>query len=90
MLVYVSGAAELAGALMVAHPRARAAGGVLLLATLAAVYPANIDMALHPEEHDVPGGETALLLRLPLQFVIAWVVWLATLSPAARPGGDGR
>jgi uncharacterized membrane protein len=48
-----------------------------LLATLAAVYPANIQMALHPERHRAfPAW--ALWARLPLQFAAAWHVWTGT------------
>ena len=50
-LVYVSGAAELASALATLHPRTRRAGGVLGIATLVAVFPANVHMAQHPERY---------------------------------------
>lgn len=83
-LVYASGVTELGGALMTAHPRTRRAGGWLLLATLVGVYPANIHMALHPERFpEVPGGQAALFARLPLQFVMGYLVWKATLSEGA-------
>ena len=46
----------------------------LLVATLVAVFPANVWMAQHPERYRVPGGRAALIARLPLQAVfIAWV-----------------
>ena len=50
-------------------------GGWWLVATLVAVFPANVHMALHPERfRDVPGGAVALWARLPVQAVfIAWV-----------------
>ncbi|WP_372788515.1 hypothetical protein [Paraconexibacter sp.] len=84
-LVYASGATELAGALMSAHPRTRRAGGWLLLATLVGVYPANIHMAMHPEAFpQVPGGRATLIARLPLQFAFAFLVWKATLSREAQ------
>jgi uncharacterized membrane protein len=40
------------------------------------VFPANLHMALHPDEFkDVPGGPKALWARLPLQgLFIAWVL----------------
>ena len=40
-----------------------------------AVFPANLHMALHPEDYrELPGGAPALWARLPLQAVfIAWV-----------------
>lgn len=87
-LVYVSGGFELLGGLGVLLAASRRAAGYGLLALLAAVYPANIHMALHPELFpDAPAG--ALYLRLPLQFVFAWMVWWATLAnprDSASPG----
>jgi uncharacterized membrane protein len=76
-LVYASGVAEAVGGigLMVPDPRVRRGAMWLLLATLTAVFPANIHMAQHPGRYRVPGGRAALLARLPLQPVFAlWVV----------------
>jgi len=74
--VYVSGVAEIAGGAALMHPRYRRLAGYWLVATLLAVFPANIHMALHPEDYPtVPGGATALYVRLPFQAVfIAWVL----------------
>lgn len=72
-LVYASGVAEIAGGVATLHPRTRRFGGLLSVATLVAVFPANVHMALHPERYAVPGGRAALYGRLPLQAVfIAW------------------
>lgn len=73
-LVYASGAAEIASGAALLHPRTRRLGGRLSIATLVAVFPANVHMALHPERYTrIPGGRPALLGRLPLQAVfIAW------------------
>ncbi len=75
-MVKASGVAEIAGGagLMLAPTRQRA--GQLLIATLIAVFPANLHMAMNPDQfRDVPGGEKALRARLPLQAVfIAWVL----------------
>ena len=72
-LVYASGVAEIAGgAGLMTSLREPAGWG--LLATLVAVFPANVHMALHPEDYRVPGGRAALLARLPFQLVfMAWV-----------------
>jgi len=71
-LVYASGVAELAGALGVLHPRTRRPAGLWLVATLIAVFPANLHMALHPERYSgIPPA--ALWARLPLQLLIA--IW---------------
>ena len=73
-LVYASGVAEIAGGLGVLHPRTRRAASWWSIATLVAVFPANVDMAIHPEDYpDVPGGAAGLYARLPLQaLLIAW------------------
>jgi uncharacterized membrane protein len=78
-LVYLSGLAEAAGGAALIPRSSRRWAGWWLVATLLAVYPANVDMALHPERYpDVPGGRGALLARLPLQAVfIWWVLWAA-------------
>jgi uncharacterized membrane protein len=74
-MVLASGAAEIAGGLALLHPRTRRAAGWWLIATLLAVFPGNVLMALHPEQFpDVPGGKAALWARLTFQGVfIAWV-----------------
>jgi uncharacterized membrane protein len=75
-MVVASGAAEVAGGvgLMLRAPRRFA--GWWLVATLIAVFPANVHMARNAEDYpDVPGGAPALWARLPFQGVfIAWVL----------------
>lgn len=75
LLVYVSGAAEIAGGLGLLLPATRqlAGGGLLLL--LVAVFPANVYML---QAHGAGTGVPlwTLWLRLPLQGVLmAWVWW---------------
>ena len=75
--VLVSGAAEIAGGVGVLVPRTRPLARWWLLALLAAVFPANVQMALEPEKFKrIPPW--ALWLRLPFQGVFAWLVWRAT------------
>ncbi|MBB4660915.1 DoxX family protein [Conexibacter arvalis] len=73
-LVHASGVAEIAAGAALLHPRTRRLGGTLSVATLVAVFPANLHMALNAERYEaVPGGRAALLARLPLQLaLIAW------------------
>jgi uncharacterized membrane protein len=86
MLVYVSGVAEILGGLGSMHPRTRRAAGWLLVATLVAVFPANVYMALNADEFEsIPGGQTSLIARLPLQALFLYWVWLATLDERADP-----
>jgi uncharacterized membrane protein len=81
-IVAVSGVAEIAGAAMVLHPASRKLGRWWLLALLAAVFPANLHMAVHPEQvrgldlRKIP--RWALWARLPLQPLAMLWVWRAT------------
>jgi uncharacterized membrane protein len=74
-LVYASGVAEIAGGAALIPAATRRPAGWWLIATLVAVFPANLHMAVHPDEFPkVPGGAASLWARLPLQAVfIAWV-----------------
>jgi uncharacterized membrane protein len=82
-LVYISGVFEILGGVGVLLPRLRRWAGFGLLALLAAVYPANIHMALHPEQFpDIT--TTALYGRLPIQFVFAALVWWGACSPGSQ------
>ena len=74
-LVYASGVAEIAGGVGVMHPRTRRAASWWSVATLVAVFPANVNMALSPERFEVPGGAIALWLRLPVQALfVRWAL----------------
>jgi uncharacterized membrane protein len=69
-----SGAFELLGALGLLLPRTRRAAGLGLALLTIAVTPAHVYMLQHPELFDVPAW--ALVLRLPLQAVLLWlIVW---------------
>ena len=76
-LVYASGVAEIAGGLATMHPATRRAGAWWSVATLLAVFPANVYMAVESEKYAeaVPGGALALWARLPVQALfIAWAL----------------
>ena len=72
-LVYASGVAEIAGGAGVMHPRTRRLASWWSVATLLAVFPANVNMALNADRFRVPGGPVALWLRLPVQAL--FVLW---------------
>ena len=73
----LSGAAEIAGGAAIVPRRTRPLARWWLLATLVAVYPANIHMALRPERF--PRYPAALLLaRLPVQGLFALLTWRGT------------
>lgn len=83
-MVAISGVAEIVGGLALIpaatrNPFAR----WWLLGLLAAVFPANLHMALHPDQiKGLPDLDQGLLYaRLPLQFACAWWVWKATQRP---------
>ena len=75
-LVYASGVAEAAGglALLSGDEQVRRWGARWLIATLVAVFPANLHMALHPDRYPaIP--KAALYDRLPFLGVFAaWVL----------------
>ena len=79
LLVQLSGVAEIVGGLALLGPRLRSFSRCWLLGVLAAVYPANIHMAVeHERFRRIP--RWALLARLPMQFVMAAWVWAVTRS----------
>ena len=80
---------EILGGLGVLHPGTRVRAGYGLLALLAAVYPANIHMALHPELFpDISAA--ALYGRLPLQFVFAAAIWWSTRPESIQAPDNER
>ena len=72
-IVVASGVAELVGGAAVLAERTARPAGWWLIATLIAVFPANVNMAVHAERfRRVP--EPLLWARLPVQgLLIAWV-----------------
>lgn len=80
--VFHSGWAELAGGIAVIAPATRGVARWWLIGLLLAVFPANVHMAIKPEEirgldlRKIP--RWALWARLPLQFAAVVWVWRAT------------
>jgi uncharacterized membrane protein len=77
LLVQLSGFFEVLGGLGLLVPRVRRAAGIGLVLLYVAVFPANVNMVVHPEL----GGSIplwALWVRLPLQGVlIALALWVS-------------
>ncbi len=77
-----SGVAEIAGGVAVAPGSTRRVAGPWLIALLLAVFPANLNMAVHPER--IRGLDTQriprwlLWARLPLQPLMMIWAWRAT------------
>jgi uncharacterized membrane protein len=85
LLVAVSGVAEILGALGVLVPTTRRAAGWGLIALLFAVFPANVNMLWMAMRHGAsPAYLTGLWLRLPLQGVLIWWVYRATIAQGRR------
>jgi uncharacterized membrane protein len=75
--VVVSGVAEIAGGIAVLPNGSRRLARWWLLALLAAVYPANIHMAINSKEFArIPAP--LLWARLPVQFLFAVMTWRGT------------
>jgi uncharacterized membrane protein len=80
-LVAASGVAEIAGGAGILVERTRKPAAWWMIATLVAVFPANLHMALHPERYKrVP--RWALYARLPLQALFIWDVWRSAIRDA--------
>jgi uncharacterized membrane protein len=92
LLVQISGFFEALGGAGLLVPRVRRAAGIGLVALYVAVFPANINMVIHPElGGNVPAW--ALWLRLPFQIAfIVLALWVSKSAPAtssrkSRPAG---
>jgi len=76
-LVLLSGVAEIVVGILLVIPRTRRLGAWLTIALLLAIFPANIQMAIHYYRTANPGLWIAIL-RLPLQGLLIWWAWLYT------------
>ena len=82
-LVYLSGVAEMAGGAGVLSDRTVHPAGWWLIATMLAVFPANVNMAVEAKRfQDVP--EPLLWARLPLQAAIVYWIWRVTSAATPR------
>ena len=76
-VVIASRLAEMAGGIAILPDRTRRGARWWLLATLVAVYPANVHMALHADRFPkIPAA--ALWARLPVQGIFALLTWRGT------------
>ena len=88
-LVYISGVAEILGGLGLILPATRRLAGWGLIALFVAIFPANINMAVHHlslGSRELPTW--ALWARLPLQIVL--VVWAYWCSQPEKPSNPAR
>jgi uncharacterized membrane protein len=81
----MSGICECLGGIGVLISPLRRLAAAGLVALLLAVFPANLDMALHAGRYSDIAPAWVLYARLPLQLVlIAWVWWAAGGTRASR------
>jgi len=74
-LVYASGAAELACAAGLLHPRTRRLAGLASAGLLVAVFPANVQMASDVQRKGSSQAKAIAWARLPLQLpLIRWAL----------------
>lgn len=88
-LVYISGVFEILGGIGLLIPFISVIAAWGLIALFIAVFPANINQALHsiPIE-GIPHHPWLYWVRLPFQFVlIAWAWWY-TQNPEEQPGAS--
>ena len=79
-LVYLSGFFEIALGILLLIPKFSRFAAFGLIALLIAVFPANIYMALNPQNF-AEYNPLALYLRLPIQFLLmAWAFWFTKVE----------
>ena len=91
---YLSGAAELACAALIAHPRTRRHGGTAAAVLFVAVFPGNVQMAIDWSDRSLV-ERVLIWLRLPLQIPLVLAALAVRRSgPSAglrrRAGGGIR
>jgi len=78
-IVLISGVFELLGAIGLLIAKYRLLAGYGLIVLCIAVFPVNINMALHPEQfNDIP--IMYLYIRLPIQALFVGFIWWAIKS----------
>jgi uncharacterized membrane protein len=83
-LVYISGICEVIGGLTLLVPPLRRMAAWSLIVLLFAVFPANVNMALHPDGFRDVASPLFFWLRLPVQLLfIAWTAWCGGLLNSA-------
>jgi uncharacterized membrane protein len=78
--VFWSGVAEISSAALLANPRTRRVGGAMAAATIVAVFPANVQMAVDSARGDAQVAVPAWFVwaRLPMQIPMVLKAWSFT------------
>jgi uncharacterized membrane protein len=78
LIIFLTGFPELFGAIFIWIPPLRRLSGIFLIAMLLALLPFNIYAAFHGVQF---GGHSSgpfyLLIRVPFQFLVMWIVYIA-------------
>jgi len=82
-IIYISGIAEIAGGIGLLIPATRRYAAFALIFLLISIFPANIYMAMHPQQWPEL-SPWALYLRLPLQLVLIYLVNLYTTQANSK------
>jgi uncharacterized membrane protein len=91
LLVLVSGFFEIAGGIGLFSRRLHRAAAFGLIALYIAVFPANVNMAVHDIQPDGGHIPTALLwLRLPFQAAFIALAWWLSRSPTSGEASPSR
>jgi uncharacterized membrane protein len=83
LLVQISGFFEVLGGVGILVERVHRAAAYGLMALYVAVFPANINMAIHdiqPADHPIP--QALLWARLPFQMLFIGLAWWLSRSPS--------
>lgn len=87
-VVLITGVCEVTGALALFFRRLRALAGWALIAFAICVTPVHIEMLAHAERYQSI-GTPLLWVRLILQPVLIWVIWMVTKAPRRRAAHGG-
>ena len=79
LLVRLSGILELALAILLLFPKWKKSAGIGLIVLLIAIFPANIQMAIHPDLY-AKISPWLLWARLPLQFLLIYLVYWSAIK----------
>ena len=76
-VVYFTGVCEILGALALLHKPTRRLAGLCLIALAICVTPVHIEMLIHAEKYQAL-GLPALWIRLAMQPILIWIIWVVT------------
>jgi uncharacterized membrane protein len=82
-VVLFTGVCEIVGALALLHPKLRRISGLALIVLTVCVTPVHIQMLMEAERYEAL-GLPVLWVRLAMQPILIWIIWVVTKPPTAR------